>query len=173
MDENTINQYKNELMRIYKSTASKRSIPAASPEVSVTDENPERQNASAAGRLIGIITTLRGLYPVPGAKVTVFTGTPDNMNIIAVDTADRSGRTIAFELSAPSREISMDSASEETPYALYNMLVEADGYADNIHLNIPIFRGVTSLQKSEMVLKSAAGSDDKTFVYNEASKYNL
>lgn len=134
---------------------------------------PTRGNTlSETGRLIAIVTTLRGIYPVPGARVTVFTGAPDRMNIIDSGITDESGRSKIFELPAPSRGISLDSESTELPYTLYNLKVEADGYADNIHMNIPIFRGVTSLQKSDMILLSAAGDSD-SFVYNEAMRYNL
>lgn len=134
---------------------------------------PTRGNTlSETGRLIAIVTTLRGIYPVPGARVTVFTGAPDRMNVIDSGITDESGRSKTFELPAPSRGISLDSESTELPYTLYNLKVEADGYADNIHMNIPIFRGVTSLQKSDMILLSAAGDSD-SFVYNEAMRYNL
>lgn len=124
------------------------------------------------GRLIAIVSTLRGLYPVPGAKVTVFTGPLDDMTVIDTGTTDQSGRSKTFELAAPSREISLDSESTELPYALYNLKVEADGYADNIHLNIPVFRGVTSLQKAYMTQLSISGGETQ-FIYNEAMQYKL
>lgn len=231
MDNNLIEKYKNDLMRLYNARASTRAVPLSAPaeNVSRADSAPqssqsrmtaaELQSRQAGapqstalrgtvlppfnstgqstlpasppsqpppqtaapprgdtltdtGRLIAIVTTLRGLYPVPGARVTVFTGKPEQMNIIDSAVTDQSGRSKTFELPAPPRGISLDSESTELPYSLYNLMVEADGYADNIHLNIPIFRGVTSLQKSDMMLLSVADGQGP-FVYDEAMRYTL
>ena len=53
------------------------------------------------------------------------------------------------------------------------MLVEADGYIDNIHLNIPVFSGVTSIQGSDMMLIETAGADKDAQIFNEGIDYNL
>ena len=41
------------------------------------------ENLNSSGGLIVSVTTLRGIKGVPGAKVTIFTGTPENSQIIA------------------------------------------------------------------------------------------
>jgi hypothetical protein len=53
------------------------------------------------------------------------------------------------------------------------MLIEADGYIKNIHLNIPVFSNVTSLQQSNLILEETAGEDKGPKVFDEAQKYNL
>ena len=119
------------------------------------------------------MSTARGIFPVKGAKVTVFTGTYEQPEIIDTDITDESGKTKVYELDAPPRSLSMTSGQTEQPYALYNVLVEADGFASNLHLNVPVFMGVTSMQKAAMTPKAALGDSDGPIVYNELSKYPL
>lgn len=160
MDEKLIEQYKAEMLRMY--TSSEKSVPAMAQEENNTN-----------GGLVGIVTALRSLYPVPKARVTVFEGSMDNMKIIATDETDESGRTRLFVLPAPDRAESQSPSDNKVPYANYNMLVEAEGYVSNIHLNIPVFSGVTSLQRSNMLLLETAGEDKSPQIFDEAEKYDL
>lgn len=194
MDRDLIEKYKNELMKMYRTHADTRARYTAAPAVP-DSENPKVQTpptdstqpgfyvpgepsmgndaSDTNGRLVAIVTALSYLYPVPNARVTIFTGPYENMQIVATDTTNESGRTKIFELPAPSRELSMQSGSTEQPYSLYNMLIEADGFVSNLHLNIPVFRGVTSLQRSNLLPVSAAGNIDGPIIYNEYSSFNL
>ena len=86
---------------------------------------------------------------------------------------DESGRTRLFVLPAPDRAESQSPSDNKVPYANYNMLVEAEGYVSNIHLNIPVFSGVTSLQRSNMLLLETAGEDKSPQIFDEAEKYDL
>ena len=120
-----------------------------------------------------MVSAANGIFPVKGAKVTVFTGTYEQPEIIYTDITDESGKTKVFELYAPPRSLSMTSGQTEQPYALYNALVEADGFASNLHLNVPVFMGVTSMQRAAMTPKAALGDSDGPIVYSELSKYPL
>ncbi len=141
--------------------------PAAKP-APMPPSSPKGQT----GGILGIVTSFRSLYPVENARVTIFTGDYDNMNVIDSDLTDRSGRTKFFSLSTPDKNLSMSPDLAETPYALYNMLVEADGYLKNIHLNIPVFSGINSIQRSDLIL--AEERIDKTpQIFDESQKYNL
>ena len=125
------------------------------------------------GQLIGIVTSLKGIYPVKGAKVTVFTGNYEDMTVLDSSVTDSSGRTKAFLLSAPAKALSEEAGASQKPYASYNMLVDADGYVDNIHLNIPVFSGVVSLQSSDLMLTETAGENTEPRIFDEAQEFTL
>lgn len=170
MDKNLIEQYKTQMLEMYR-TAKK------APEVdnSTVSEMPVQSDfpTNQVGRLVAVVSTLRSLYPLEGARVTVFSGEPQSMQVKATLVTDQSGRTESFVLDTPAKEISLNSGETEIPYALYNMLVQAEGFRDNIHLNIPVFSGVTSIQRSNMMLLETAGEDKGAQIFDEAQQYNL
>lgn len=125
------------------------------------------------GRLVTMVTAVANIYPIEGATVTVFTGPYENMTALDSDITDASGKTKVFELSAPPRSLSMDATPTESPFTLYNLMVEADGYTTNVHLNIPIFRGVTSLQRSNLLPLSASAGNKGPIIYDESTGFGL
>ena len=170
MDKSIIERYKAEMLKM------SRLAKQTNAEITQTTEpinNQEQNTSENSGKLIAIVTTLRNLYPVSNAKITLFTGDYNNMNVIATDYTDQSGRTDAFTLETPSEQLSLDSANTTRPYALYNMLVEAEGYLSNIHLNIPVFSNTTSLQRSNMLLVETAGVNKEPQIFDEAQQFNL
>jgi hypothetical protein len=171
MDRDIIEKYKSEMLRMYKKT-NKEGLRVA-PAIVQSNSPQPKITPQADGKLVAVVTTVKALYPVPNAKVTVFTGDYENMNVVDTSLTDQSGRTKAFTLSAPLNTLSLDKDNKQIPYALYNMLVEADGYIDNIHLNIPVFSGVTSIQGSNMLLKETAGANMDIQIFDEAEKYDL
>ncbi|MBQ4119177.1 MAG: hypothetical protein IJD45_02170 [Clostridia bacterium] len=180
MDKNLLENYKAQMLKMYNSV--KGSNPTSTPvvEMSVaepeitTDSPPTPPQSTSTGSLIGIVTAIRELYPINNARVTIFTGDYNNdMQIIDRDLTDNSGRTKTFYLPTPERALSLDETNTVLPYSLYNMLIEADGYVKNIHLNIPVFSNVTSLQQSNLILEETAGQDKGPRIFDEAQKYNL
>lgn len=165
MDKRLIEEYKKQMLNMYKTGIT---IP-----VQTTVEKNESSMADGIGGLVAIVTSLRRLYPVPNAKVTVFTGNIEDKQIVATDVTDSSGRTGVIRLNTPIKEQSQQADRNALPYASYNMLVEADGYIDNIHLNVPVFSGVVSLQGSDMMLIETAGVDKDAQIFNEEIDYNL
>ncbi len=170
MDKSMIEKYKNELLKMHKSTNAqvRAEVPKSDP---VPTDTTAKSNTE--GALIGIVTAVRALYPVKNAKVTIFTGSVDNMNIIDSDLTDISGRTKTFILQTPERALSLEETNTTLPYAEYNMMVEADGYIKNIHLNIPVFGTVTSLQQSNLLLSETAGIDKEAQIFDESENYDL
>ena len=162
MDKSLIDRYKAEMMSLYKG----RSKPVMAQTVPVPQQGD-------TGKLIGVATQIRGLYFVPNTKVTVFTGSPDNMQIIDTDFTNENGRTKEFILPTPAKALSEDQNNTIQPYSLYNMMFEADGYLTNIHLNIPVFEGVTSRQTSNLLLLETAGVDKGPRIFDEMPNYNL
>lgn len=133
----------------------------------------ENNLSSSSGGLLVNVTTLKGLYPVKGAVVTVFSGDVNNMQVIDSRVTDQSGRTSVFVLSAPERALSETAGASEKPYASYNVSVKADGYIEQINLNVPVFSGVLSLQSVDLLLLAAAGDNINPRVYDSAINYNL
>ena len=174
MDREIIEKYKAEMLRMY-GKLNKENVfsPKAVATAAETAQPQPKITPQTNGNLLGVVTTVRTLYPVPNAKVTVFTGNYENMNVVDYAFTDNSGRTKVFTLPAPSNTLSLDEDNKQIPYAVYNMLVEADGYVDNVHLNIPVFSGVTSIQGSNMILKETAGANMDVRIFDEAVKYDL
>ncbi len=166
MDEQILEKYKAQMLEMYHK--SNRAIPAVTEPVK---ENVTEDTAS--GKLVAFVTTVRSLYPVPNAKITIFEGSPQDMRIIDTDFTDQSGKTKEFILPTPEKALSLDEQNTIIPYALYNMMIEADGYISNIHLNIPVFSGVTSLQRSNLILSETAGVNKGPQIFDESQKYDL
>lgn len=178
MDQNLLEQYKKQMLDMYRKSLAKTqtAIPVqtpSSPQTKPSAQPSVTQQDTGEGMLIGIVSTIRTLYPVPNAKVTIFTGSVDDKNIIATALTDQSGRTTPFVLPTPEKSLSLNQNNAIIPYAVYNMLIEADGYINNIHLNIPVFSGVTSLQRSNLMLKETAGVDKGPQIFDESEKYDL
>lgn len=173
MDKNLIEQYKREMLNMYKSA---RAVPTAAMADRAANQTPEMQNTvlpDSSGKLIAIVTSLREIYPVANAKVTVFTGNYNDMQILDVAYTDESGRTRPFVLETPNKQISLEADNKAIPYSSYNMEVKAEGYIDNVHINIPVFSGVTSLQRSNMMLYETAGEDKGPQIFDESQRFDL
>lgn len=170
MNKDLIEKYKNEMRKMYKSVNAQTAIPVIE---TVSEPLPQPTTSTTTGSLLGIVTAIRSLYPVKNAKVTVFKGDYPQMDIIDFDLTNESGRTKIFTLETPEKALSLEETNTTIPYSTYNMLVEADGYIKNIHLNIPVFSGVTSLQQSNLILEETVGEDKKPQIFDESQKYDL
>lgn len=157
MDKSLFEKYRKEMLEMY----GKRSIKTVS------------ENIVSQGSIIAIVTAFRELYPVENAKVTIFSGNMDNMQVLREVYTDSSGRSEKINLTTPPKELSLDSQNTENVYSVYNMLITADGYLDNIHLNIPVFSGVTSLQRADLTPLSVAGDNRAPQIFDESENYDL
>lgn len=178
MDKSLIEKYKTEMLNMYRQKNG-GFVPAVTDRTVDTlslrpnPNTPSNETADGKGSLLAIVTAVRGLYPVENARVTVFKGTGENRQIIDFKITDQSGRTEAFILDTPSKAGSLDKDNAALPYTLYNMLVEKEGYRDNLHINIPIFSNTVSLQSSNLMLLETAGADKSAQIFDEAPVYNL
>lgn len=191
MDQSLIEKYKSEMLNMYRSVRA-NTVPQdeemhqavqneetnQAPQDEETNQAPQNPTPvpladDSTGRLIAIVTAFREIYPVANAKVTVFTGNLEDMQVVDTAYTDRSGRTPPFILNTPPKSLSLDSENKQTPYATYNMMVSAEGYLDNIHINIPLFSGVTSLQSSNMMLLETAGEDKGPQIFDESQRFDL
>ena len=179
MREKTPQDYANELLNMYRSSGATElsSLPVAAPAI---EPQPQLQNNNApqfedgTGGLQVNVTTLRRLYPVKNALVTVFTGDRNNMTVIETDTTDESGKSGVFKLKAPEKSESQQPETDgNLPYATYNVSVRSDGYVEQIAMNVPVFSGVISVQGIDLLPVTAAGGHTGPQIIEGGNKYNL
>ena len=65
----------------------------------------------------------------------------------------RDGKTEAVILPAPARAYSLEPARDgaPVPYALYNADVRMDGFYKQSYIRIPVFDGITSIQRASLI----------------------
>lgn len=177
MLEKTPQDYANELLKMYQDNA-QAIKEIENYEKQVVDMQAESSQQiefqDGTGGLQVNVTTLRRLYPVKNALVTVFTGSKDNMTVVETDITNESGQSGVFNLKTPLRADSQQSENNgNQPYASYNVMVQSDGYVEQIAMNVPVFSGVISMQGIDLLPISAAGSNTAPQIINESNKYNL
>lgn len=120
---------------------------------------PERQGETMGiGYLIVEVSTASGALPIANATVTVDSTNGITPVHISVET-DASGRTERLSLPTKAGYLSL-STDDKTPYSTYNIEVYASGYYPYEATNVPIFAGVTSLQRVRLIPLSAYDSFD-------------
>lgn len=167
MDKTEFDRYIEEMRAMSRKSA----IPeeAALPTVSET-ELPEEMGGM--GYLLVNVTSVRELYPVGNAKVTVFTGSIEDMRKISESVTDQSGKSELFTLPAPPRYLAEDSANQKPTFAEYNILTEADGFLPTINMGAAVFDGVTSIQNVNLIPKTLYNENDSN-VFDEENNYDL
>lgn len=171
MPEKTPQDYANELLRMYREAATEYELPT--PNIS-----PQSEEISipafddGVGGLVVNATTLRGLYPVPNALVTVFSGSVSDKKIVESGVTDQSGKSELFKLKTEPKADSLE-ANGSVPYTSYNLSVQSDGYVEQIAMNVPVFSGVISVQNVDLLPISAAGGHTSPQIINEQNNYDL
>ena len=173
MDKMLIEKYKAEMMGMYLSS---KNTPKNYFETSPDNANEANIDTKpiytdSTGNLIVSVTTVRSLYPVENAMVTIFNS--ESQQPIDKSITDQSGRTKSFVLETPAKSISLSSGSTELPYELYRIEIKAEGYIDTVYLNVPVFSGTTSIQQVNMMLLETAGKDKGPIIYDTAQQYTL
>ena len=167
MDKTLFEKYINE-MRAMKASA----IPEPKRPAAVVYRGNDK-DMTGSGTLKIRVTSVRGLYPVANAKVTVFTGNADSMTVIAEGNTDISGASPDFTLPAPAAALTESPDPKSRPYALYNILTEADGFTKTYNYNVAVFDGVTSLQAVELIPLSAEPNKNQPIIIDEYEEYTL
>ncbi len=128
---------------------------------------------SGQGFLMVNVTSVRSIYPVKNALVTIFKGDVTNMEKLFEDYTDESGKTRLFLLPAPPISTAQSADSTEIPFATYNILTQAEGFTDTINYNAAIFDKVTSIQNVNLLPRTTANKGDDTIIINEYDSYEL
>lgn len=90
-------------------------------------------------------SAVKGLSPIPNAKVTVSKAIGDSYYFSKILTTTIDGKTDPLGLPTVSSELSK-VPGRGRPYATYNATVEAQNYMTKSILDIPIFEGITAIQ---------------------------
>lgn len=119
------------------------------PEEWAAQEAYERRN-TAEGYLRVITATAESAYPVPGAKVSIFTNIGNKSHLSYLLVTDESGETPTVALPAPEAALSQEPENA-VPYATCDIRIAAKGYFKTKANNVRIFAGVTTRQVFQLV----------------------
>lgn len=109
------------------------------------------------GRLVFQITTAGGAIPLEGAEIILrkFRSDSDGNGgeVVAVLYSGGDGKTEILTLPAPAKILSLEPAKDGAPipYALYDAEVNLDHYYTQSYIRIPVFDGITSIQRASLV----------------------
>lgn len=171
MDKTLFERYIAE-MRAMQTAATVAPPPTKKPvQRPIEAENPT--DMEGVGRLVVIATSVRGIYPVENARVTVFSGEGNDQKIISELSTDQSGKTQPFLLATPKKEYAEAPEPAVRPFALYNVKTEADGFVTTENYNVAVFDGVTSLQNVELVPISSKVGENEPIIIDEFENYPL
>lgn len=118
------------------------------------------------GRLVFQITTAGGAIPLEGAEITLrSTRSPSDGSggeVIAVLYTGGDGKSEVLTLPAPAKSLSLEPARDGAPipYALYNADVRLRGFFDQSYIRIPVFDGITSIQRASLIPLPENGFED-------------
>ena len=127
-------------------------------------EDYEKRN-TAEGRLYVVASAADSAYPVPSARVTIYTKIGERLQLNYLLITDESGVTPTVTLPAPPASLSQDP-DNAFPYATCDIKIYASGYFREEARDVPIFAGVTSRQEFQMIpLPLAVDEDTETIVF--------
>lgn len=167
MDKSVFDKYIEEMKKMSAKAKPLQEKPAREAVASPAEE------LSGEGFLLINVTSVRALYPVKGAKVTVFRGNINDMEKLAEAYTDESGKTEPFPLPAPPIALAQQSESQIPPFATYNILTEADGFIPTVNYSAPVFDKVTSIQNVNLIPRTAMNAPDDMIEIDEYDSYNL
>lgn len=100
------------------------------------------------------VTSANGAVPEEGAQVLIYDYPEEDSGelsrLLMTLKTDRSGQTPKVELPAPPKSFSQTPGGEK-PYSAYNIEVSKDGFFNVEGVGVPVFDGVTSLQRINLI----------------------
>lgn len=101
------------------------------------------------GEIIVNVYRKNSYIPITDAKVTITSSEENRRQQIVVNT-NSVGQTESVDLSAPSIELSLEPQYAERPYSLWDLKVEAEGYAPVIVRNAQVLPDTEAIQNIEL-----------------------
>ena len=141
-----------------------RNTPQFPRTPSVTDR--PAADMTGQGKLVFQITTASGAIPLEGAEIILrkFRSVSDGNGgeVIAVLYSGPDGKTEVLTLPAPARVLSLEPARDgaPVPYALYDAEVNLDNFYTQSYIRIPVFDGITSIQRATLIPLPENGFSD-------------
>ena len=110
------------------------------------------------GKLVFQITTANGAIPLAGAEIILrkFRSPADSTEkgeVVEVLYSGEDGKTRVLTLPAPARALSQQPARDgaPVPYALYDAEVNLENFFSQSYIRIPVFDGITSIQRASLI----------------------
>ena len=119
------------------------------PEEWTAQAEYEKAN-TAEGYLRVITAAAESAYPVPGARVSVFTRIGKRLHLSYLMVTDENGESPTVTLPAPPAGLSQEPENI-TPYASCDIRVAAKGFFPTQASDVHIFAGVTTRQAFQLV----------------------
>lgn len=128
-------------------------------------KNPQ-EPAVGEGKLIVMVTSSAGGYPLANATVSVYDEEGPQKFMKRVLTTDSDGKTPTVALPAPVLTPEQQFECKIRPYSVYTVQVEFPQFYTNIHKDVQVFAGIDSIVNSFMVpLPANIGKGSKTKIY--------
>lgn len=105
---------------------------------------------TAEGRLRIVAAAADGAYPVPGARVLVYTRIGEKRHLSYMLLTDENGETPTITLPAPPAGLSQEPENLK-PYAACDIEISAKGFFPTEALDVHIFAGITTRQEFQLV----------------------
>lgn len=144
-------------------------IPPTKTEIAPNTEL-QQPNLNSVGYLKIVTTSADQTIPIPEVSVIISKTNNGNEEILYSLMTNQSGETPVIELPTPSAMMSQTPQSSNNgvkPYAMYNISTYLDGYFQVKNLNVPIFAGITSIQRVNMIPLPLHTSERKVITFSE------
>ena len=131
-----------------------------------TESNPYTD----VGYLKVVTTSANQTIPIENVSVIITRAdaNADQHNIVYSLVTNESGETSTVELPAPAKSLSQSpNSTSATPYAIYNISTYASGYYQVVNSSVPIFSGVKSIQRVNMIPLPSNTNERKTITIPE------
>ena len=122
-------------------------------------EEENTQQYTGTGFLIVNVVSANEALPIKDAQIYIRGNDEQNKNEFFELTTDESGLTKVLSLKTPPKELSL-TPGNPAGYSSYNIYVNVPDYYPREFTSIPIFDGVTSLQRINLVAKAPFQSDE-------------
>jgi len=109
----------------------------------------EQSDRTGIGRLVVSVTSGNGTLPIENAQVYI-REYKDNSPLLYSLRTDSSGMTVSVTLPTPPRIDSL-SPNGKVPYSEYVTTVRKDGFYTTENIGVPMFDGITSVQKVDLL----------------------
>lgn len=124
----------------------------------------------SVGYLQVVVSSADQAIPTFGASVIVSKTVGEGEEILYSFMTDENGETPVFELPTVDAKMSQSpdlSNDGHRPYAVYNVSTYAIDYFQVKNLNVPIFSGITSIQRVNMIPLPVHTQERKVITYSE------
>lgn len=111
------------------------------------------RSKSGTGYLRVRVSSAGGAFPEAGASVMIFTDDENASKVVKSLITDLSGQTEIVALETPAKALSEEPGNTK-PYATYNVRVTKTGFYPVESVGVPVFDGITSLQRINLIPRS-------------------